>query len=98
MCYAYLLFWPANVLPIYLLITLLQIFIPLTYLVRSIAVGMTVHRKHQLAAFIILIAVGVNSGVLAKNWPLWGQYYLMFLGAAAFDVISTTMKESIVRS
>lgn len=36
---AVLLFWPANVLPLYLLITLLQIYIPLNYLMRQLVVG-----------------------------------------------------------
>ena len=39
MLYAFFLFWPANILPYYLLISLLQIFIPLNLMMRSLAIG-----------------------------------------------------------
>lgn len=68
MARAVLLFWPANVLPLYLLITLLQIYIPLNYLMRQLVVGVKQHKKHTFAALTILLAVGVNSSTLQSNW------------------------------
>ena len=65
---AFMLFWSANVLPLYLLITLLQIYIPLNYLMRQCAVGVQQHRYHTFAALVVLLAVGVNSATLQDHW------------------------------
>jgi len=64
MLYAFFLFWPANVLPLYLLIALLQIFIPLNIWMRLLIMQSEQHKKHNLAAAIIIIALIVNSFVL----------------------------------
>jgi len=64
MLYAFFLFWPANVLPLYLLIALLQIFIPLNIWMRLLIMQSEQHKKHNLAAAIIIIALVVNSFVL----------------------------------
>lgn len=98
MLYAFFLFWPANVLPYYLLISLLQIFIPLNLIMRSLAVGQEQHKKHIVAAIIIISAVAINSIVLKDNWPVWGPYYFIFLASCLCDVISHAIKESLVRS
>jgi hypothetical protein len=37
MLYTFLLFWPATVLPVLLLVTLLQFFIPMNMLFRALA-------------------------------------------------------------
>jgi predicted metallopeptidase len=95
---AVLLFWPANVLPLYLLITLLQIYIPLNYLMRQLVVGVKQHKKHTFAALTILLSVGVNSGTLSGNWKQYGPYYIMMLVSAFFELLSITMKESLVRT
>lgn len=97
MLYAFFLFWPANVLPLYLLIALLQIYIPLNILIRSLFMKSDQYPKHKLASLIIMIAVVMNSFVLLNNWERWGIYYLLFLGSAAFDVMSHGLKESLVR-
>lgn len=45
-----------------------------------------------------MVAVVMNSFVLLHNWDRWGIYYLLFLGSAAFDVMSHGLKESLVRA
>jgi len=39
MLYAFFLFWPANILPLYLLVALLQIYIPLNILMRQMCMS-----------------------------------------------------------
>ena len=53
---------------------------------------------HKLASAIIVLAVGLNSFVLLKNFDKWGVYYMLFLGSAAFDIMSHGLKEAVVRS
>lgn len=65
MLYAFLLFWPATVLPVLLLITLLQFFIPMNMLFRSM-MGLKHFKIHIAATLLILLAtviglVGVGS-------------------------------------
>ena len=98
MLYAFFLFWPANILPYYLLISLLQIFIPLNLIMRSLAVGQKQHKKHILAVIVIFSAVIINSIVLKDNWTVWGPYYFIFLASCLCDVISHALKELLVRS
>lgn len=98
MLYAFFLFWPANVLPLYLLIALLQIYIPLNILIRQVFMGSEQKTIHKLASAIIVLAVGLNSFVLLKNFDKWGVYYMLFLGSAAFDIMSHGLKEAVVRS
>ena len=97
MLYAFFLFWPANVLPLYLLIALLQIYIPLNILSRSLFMESDQYAKHKLASLIITVAVVLNSFVLIDNWDRWGAYYWLFLASAAFDVMSHGLKENLVR-
>lgn len=97
MLYAFFLFWPANVLPLYLLIALLQIYIPLNILTRSLFMESDQYTKHKIASLIITVAVIMNSFVLVNEWDRWGAYYLLFLASAAFDVMSHGLKESLVR-
>ena len=60
MLYAFFLFWPANVIPVWMLVTLLQFFIPLNMLVRSCCIGLQHHKIHAVAGFIIFGAVIIN--------------------------------------
>lgn len=64
MFYAFFLFWPANVIPMWLIITLLQLFIPLNLFLRSCCVGLKHHKIHIYSSLIILVGVGVNLGDL----------------------------------
>ena len=64
MLYAFFLFWPANVIPIWLIITLLQLFIPLNLFLRSCCVGLKHYKIHIYASLIILVGVGINLGDL----------------------------------
>ena len=98
MLYAFMLFWPANVLPIYLLVALLQIYIPLNILTRSMFMDSDQYAKHKLASVVIAAAVICNSFVLVDQWAKYGAYYLIFLGSALIDVLSHSLKESLVRN
>ena len=60
MIYAFLLFWPANVIPLWLMVSLMQLFIPLKLFLSMYFNKFTYYPKHMLAAFGILVAVGVN--------------------------------------
>ncbi len=60
MLYAFFLFWPANMIPLWLLCSLLQFFIPLNMLFRSCCIGLKHYTTHVVAGFIILIAVICN--------------------------------------
>lgn len=103
MLYAFFLFWPANMIPIWLLVSLLQFFIPLNMLFRSCCLGLKHYAIHVLAGFVILIATLLNMVDLAdglggaKNKE-YMHYALLFLLCSLFDVISHALKESIVRN
>ena len=60
MLYAFFLFWPANVIPVWMLVSLLQFFIPLNMLFRSCCIGMKHYNRHVLAGFVICVAILLN--------------------------------------
>lgn len=60
MLYAFFLFWPANMIPLWLLVSLLQLFIPLNMLFRSCCIGLKHYKMHVLAGFVILVAIVIN--------------------------------------
>jgi len=60
MLYAFFLFWPANMIPIWLLISLLQFFIPLNMFFRSCCIGLKHYLIHIVAGCIILGAIVIN--------------------------------------
>ena len=101
MLYAFFLFWPANMIPLWLLVSLLQFFIPLNMLFRSCCIGLKHYPTHVLAGFIILTAVVVNMIDITdskQDSDKYMHYALLFLLCSLFDVISHALKESIVRS
>ena len=63
MIYAFLLFWPANIISPWLFITLLQFFIPLNMFFKTCANRQTFLKIHFYSAFLIL--VGVALGMIA---------------------------------
>ena len=65
MLYAFFLFWPSNVIPVWLLITLLQIFIPLNIFLRACCIKLEYHSIHLVAGTIIMAAVIVNCIIFA---------------------------------
>lgn len=67
MLYAFFLFWPANMIPLWLLISLLQFFIPLNMLFRSCCIGLKHYMIHCIAGFIIFAAVCLNMADIASN-------------------------------
>lgn len=100
MLYAFFLFWPANVIPVWLLVTFLQFFIPLNMLFRACCIDSKHYLTHIFAGFIITSAVILNMvDILGNNEKSsYLQYSLLFLLSSFFDVASHAMKESIVRS
>jgi hypothetical protein len=60
MIYAFLLFWPANGIPIWLMISLLQMFIPLNTFIRASYMNLRFNKVHYAAGGIILLAVVIN--------------------------------------
>jgi hypothetical protein len=66
MFYAFFLFWPANVIPVWLVITCLQLFIPLNLFLRSLCVGLKHYKVHIYASLLILIGIAVNLGDLSE--------------------------------
>ena len=103
MLYAFFLFWPANMIPIWLLVSLLQFFIPLNMLFRSCCLGLKHYAIHVIAGFVILAATVLNMVDLADNDEggenrEYMRYALLFLLCSLFDVVSHALKESIVRN
>lgn len=103
MFYAFFLFWPANVIPIWMLIVLLQLFVPFNMLVRSACIGLTHYKVHSIAGFIIFIAVALSFGNFATSYyqssaTPYLLYSLLFLACSVFDSMSHALKESVVRS
>lgn len=99
MLYTFLLFWPATVLPELLLVTLLQFFIPVNMLFRTI-IGWRHHKIHVAASVAIIAAVGIGlAGVgMAVTDPNQLAYALLFLGCGVLLALSHNVKEIIVRS
>jgi len=69
MFYALFFFWPSNVIPMWLLVTLLQVFIPLNMALRMCAMKLRFHTMQKVAGVIILIAIGINYfNLLSKEY------------------------------
>jgi hypothetical protein len=115
MIYAFLLFWPANIISPWLFITLLQFYIPMNMFFRTCVNKQTYFKIHFYSAFLILIGVGL--GAIALNnqndrsvshlclislQKVQGynviKYAIFFVGSQVIDVISHSIKESLVRS
>lgn len=60
MLYAFLLFWPANVIPVWMLLVLLQLFIPCELFLRNVCIGLKHYPTHWIAGLIILAAVCIS--------------------------------------
>ena len=63
--YAFFRFWPANVMPVWLLIILLQLFIPLNTLLRSSCVGLKHYKIHMFSSLIIIVGCAISFGDLS---------------------------------
>lgn len=57
MLYAFFLFWPANVIPVWELLVLLQLFIPFNMMLRSTCLGLYHYKVHTISAIIIFAGV-----------------------------------------
>jgi hypothetical protein len=99
MLYAFLLFWPAAVLPVLLLVSLLQFFIPVNMFLRAL-MGLKHHKRHVLAAISIVIAVVISmSGIdRLKKDPNEFLYAGLFLLCSLLLSFSHIIKEQVVRT
>ena len=60
MVYAFLLFWPANVISPWLFITLLQFYIPMNLFFKSFINKLQYNRIHFYSAFLILAGIALS--------------------------------------
>ena len=101
---SFFLFWPANVMPYWLLISILQLFIPINLLFRTCCIEDTRHYKiHWLSALLIFVGVIVNMCAIGSieestenNHYLY--YSFMVIISSILDAISHTIKEALVRT
>ena len=104
--YVFFLFWSANEIPIWILITFLQLYIPLNMLTRKLFLSQSYYYPHWISGLLILASWGlwyirlvffteVNISKGDSN-PL---KYIFFLFLSSFlEVISLSIKEWLVRS
>ena len=99
MLYAYLLFWPAAVLPVLLMSTLLQFFIPVNMFLRSMT-GLRHHKRHLVAAVVIALAVGIGMCGINRlqTDPNEFLYAVLFLLCSVLLSFSHIIKERVVRT
>lgn len=57
MLYAFFLFWPANVMNMYMIVVLMQLFIPLSVFMRTCCAQLKHYPVHLISALVILIGV-----------------------------------------
>eukprot|EP00347_Sterkiella_histriomuscorum_P015447 403356997 len=98
MFYAFFLFWPANVMPIWLLIILLQLFIPLKFFCAICMHNLQFFKVHIYSALIIIIGIVLALISLKDLDNSTVKYSSLFILCQFFDVISITIKEGLVRS
>jgi hypothetical protein len=67
MAYAFLLFWPANVISPWLMISLLQFFIPLNLFFKSCFSRLEYFRVHFIASLVIFVGVIINMVEVKDN-------------------------------
>jgi hypothetical protein len=98
----FFLFWPANVMPLWLLISLLQLKLPLTTLLRSCCINEVSHYfVHWLSAIVIFGGCIVHLFRLSdidENINGYKYYCFYILFSCVLDVISHTIKEALVRT
>lgn len=101
---SFFLFWPANVMPFWLLISLLQLFIPINLFLRSCCIEETRHYKiHWLSGLMILVGCILNMFTISthKDETKKDNYlYFSFMVvlSSVLDAISHTIKEALVRT
>jgi hypothetical protein len=66
---SFFLFWPANVMPLWLLVSMLQLFIPLNMILRSCCIQNVLHHNvHWLSALVIIIGCVLSVMTLKKDY------------------------------
>jgi len=65
---SFFLFWPANVMPLWLLVSMLQLFIPLNMILRSCCIQNVLHYNvHWLSALVILVGCIISMLTLNQD-------------------------------
>lgn len=101
---AFCMFWPANTMPLWLLVSLLQLKIPLNLILRTCCIDKVQNYKQTWwSAIVILLGSLLNTVRLtdadADSYGNSYTYYtIVFLTGIFLDVISSTMKEAIIRT
>jgi hypothetical protein len=67
MFYAFFLFWPANEISPWLVITLLQFFIPVNMFFGKCCTKLQYYRIHIMAALTILGGIAINMSVITDK-------------------------------
>ena len=66
---SFFLFWPANVMPIWLLVSMLQLFIPLNMILRSCCINNVLHYNiHWISALVIIVGCIVSAITLQQEY------------------------------
>tara|TARA_B110000285_G_C15097310_1_gene602849 strand:- start:837 stop:1154 length:318 start_codon:yes stop_codon:yes gene_type:complete len=90
-------------MPLWLLISVLQLFVPLVTILRACCIESVRHYTvHWLSSLLILIGVIVNL-VTLKEFPEekatdFKYYTVMVIVSCGLDVVSHTIKEILVRT
>lgn len=103
----FFLFWPANVIPLTSLINLLQLYIPMTMVLRLLLIGQKHYKKHWIAGILIFLAclisitwtVIIRTATDGKLTDIERQelkHSLFFCLSILLAVFSLSLKESIV--
>lgn len=104
----FFLFWPANVIPITSLINLLQLYIPMTMVLRLVLLGHKHYKRHWIAGLLIFVACVISIIWTIVIWKSddgrltdieWQElkHSLYFCLSILLAVFSLSLKESIVR-
>jgi len=61
MGFAFCSFWPANILPVFIIVCQMQLFIPLDTLAGRFMCGRLEHKRHLVFSAIILIGIALSA-------------------------------------
>ena len=99
MGYAFCLYWPADIIPILVLVCQMQLFIPLDTLFSKLVCGRKEKTKHVLVALFTLFGTTMSLISFLRNADNNSEkYILLFVLGQLMNVLSFQLKESIVRN
>ena len=99
MGFAFCLYWPADIIPILVLVCQMQLFIPLDTLFSKLVCGRKEKTKHVLVALFTLFGTTMSLISFLRNADNNSEkYILLFVLGQLMNVLSFQLKESIVRN